>query len=349
MTDAGGKSNLHSPADRDKALAEVAQADSVESLEKMRLHWLGRKGLLTKALRELGSLPALERAEAGKACNQLKRLLSEAFQRRETELRLCQTRSYATRDSVDIELDGRRNFPGSVHPVNDMSERIVDFFIARSFDVVFGPEVEDDDHNFRALNFSPDHPARTMHDSLYLERGLLLRTHTSSVQIRYMKEHKPPMRIIAPGRVYRRDRDLTHSPMFTQVEGLVVDKGVGLGELLAALEDLVQHIFSDTELKTRFRPSFFPFTEPSVEMDISCLKCQGSGCRVCSQSGWLEVLGCGMVHPAVLNNVGIDPDIFQGYAFGLGVERIAMLAHGISDLRLLFENHLGFLDQFQPS
>ena len=347
MTDTAAQPGAKDDSERQDALAAIARAGSEDDLRQLRLDWLGRKGRLTARLKALGSLPPEQRARAGQACNRLKQELGEALAARAAEL--ARAAPAAPVDALDIDLASRRQFAGSVHPINDCCERIVNFFLAKGFGVVNGPDVEDDDHNFRWLNFSPDHPARTMHDSFYLEGDLLLRTHTSSVQIRYMKGHQPPARIIAPGRVFRRDRDLTHSPMFTQVEGLVVDRAVSIGELLAILDGLMKQIFLAHSLKTRFRPSYFPFTEPSLEMDISCLKCGGAGCRVCGHSGWLEVLGCGMVHPAVLRNVGIDANAFSGYAFGLGVERIAMLAHGIDDLRLLFENHLGFLGQFQPS
>ena len=335
--------------DSQQAVAEIEATQSLEELEKIRLRWLGRKGQVSLALKSLGRLAPEQRAQQGARYNEIKQTLQAKLDVRHAQLIDKKLDLQVQQEGVDLGLPGRMQFQGSCHPVSDVTERIVRYFISQSFQVVTGPEVEDDDHNFRLLNFPENHPARTMHDSFYLPGALLLRTHTSSVQIRYLQDNAPPTRIIAPGRVYRRDHDLTHSPMFTQVEGLVIDRSVSIAELLGTLNQFVLQIFARQDLKTRYRPSFFPFTEPSYELDISCLACSGQGCRVCGHSGWLEVLGCGMVHPNVLRGVNIDPNMYSGYAFGLGVERLAMLLHGIGDLRLLFENHLDFLKQFQPT
>ncbi|MGH8402226.1 MAG: phenylalanine--tRNA ligase subunit alpha, partial [Gammaproteobacteria bacterium] len=247
--------------------------------------------------------------------------------------------------AIDVTLPGRGQQPGTIHPISRTLERIETIFRAAGFEVAEGPEVEDDFHNFEALNIPAQHPARAMQDTFYLKNGLLLRTHTSPVQVRAMKDRKPPMRIIAPGRVYRRDSDLTHTPMFHQVEGLLVDKNVSMANLKGMLAGFVRAFF-EADLKVRFRPSYFPFTEPSAEMDVECVMCHGSGCRVCGNTGWLEVLGCGMVHPQVFAHVGIDSRRWSGYAFGMGVERLTMLRYGVNDLRLFFENDLRFLAQF---
>jgi phenylalanyl-tRNA synthetase alpha chain len=245
-----------------------------------------------------------------------------------------------------VTLPGRQSPAGSLHPVSRTLQRIEDLFAQMGFSVAEGPEIEDDFHNFEALNIPESHPARAMHDTFYFPDGTLLRTHTSPVQVRVMQAHKPPLRVIAPGRVYRCDSDLTHTPMFHQIEGLMVDEQVTFTDLKAILIDFMQSFFEADDLQVRFRPSYFPFTEPSAEADIQCVMCGGEGCRVCSQTGWLEVLGCGMVHPNVFKHVDIDPETYTGFAFGMGIERLAMLRYGVNDLRLFFENDLRFLKQF---
>ena len=312
----------------------VRAADDLAALDAVRVQFLGKKGVFTAQLREIGKLPPAEIPAAGKAINDAKSALSASIDARRDEL---EARSLATQlaaDALDVTLPGRGTTPGPLHPVTRTLRRMVSILGHAGFDVHTGPEVEDDFHNFTALNIPADHPARAMHDTFYLRSGLLLRTHTSPVQIRAMKTHGAPLRLIAPGRVYRRDSDLTHTPMFTQVEGLLVDRDVSFANLKALLYDFVSKFF-ERDVELRFRPSYFPFTEPSAEVDVR------------SESGrWLEILGCGMVHPNVLRNAGIDPSVWSGYAFGMGVERLAMLRYGVDDLRAFFENDLRFLEQF---
>ncbi|MGA9851569.1 MAG: phenylalanine--tRNA ligase subunit alpha [Gammaproteobacteria bacterium] len=327
------------------AQAGIAACNSLAALNEMRVQYLGKKGIVTEQLKSLGSLPEGERRAAGQQLNHAKESISAAIEGRESVLEQSALSAQLAGQVVDVTLPGRGQRPGTIHPVTRTLERIEAIFCAAGFEVAEGPEVEDDFHNFAALNMPAQHPARAMQDTFYLKNGLLLRTHTSPVQIRTMKDRKPPMRIIAPGRVYRRDSDLTHTPMFHQVEGLLVDTGVSMANLKGMLADFVRAFFEE-DLKVRFRPSYFPFTEPSAEMDVECLMCHGTGCRVCSDTGWLEVLGCGLVHPQVFANVGIDSERWSGYAFGMGVERLAMLRYGVNDLRLFFENDLRFLAQF---
>ena len=329
-----------------RALAEIQAATSLESLDQMRVHYLGKKGELTALLKSLGNLPADERKAAGQDINIAKQDVQAAIEARKTVLQLAELDTKLASESVDVTLPGRGQRAGGLHPVTRTMARIEALFSQLGFSVSEGPEIEDDYHTFEALNIPDHHPARAMHDTFYFDATTLLRTHTSPVQVRHMKQHQPPLRIIAPGRVYRCDSDLTHTPMFHQVEGLLVDENVSFADLMGTLADFLKLFFENENLQTRFRPSYFPCTEPSSEVDIQCVMCAGEGCRVCGQSGWLEVLGCGMVHPKVFESVGIDNEKYTGYAFGMGVERLAMLRYGVNDLRLFFENDLKFLGQF---
>jgi phenylalanyl-tRNA synthetase alpha chain len=329
----------------DEARAAIARAGTAAELEQIRVRYLGRQGALTTLLRSLGSLPESERPRVGAAANEAKRELEALVESRLSQTREAERRQQRARTRLDLTLPGRRPAQGSLHPLTIVNDEIIAIFAGLGFTVAEGPEVEDDYHNFAALNFPDDHPARDMQDTFYVGEDALLRTHTSPVQIRTMKAQRPPVRIICPGRVYRRDADITHSPMFHQVEGLAVDRNVSMGDLKGTLELFARAMFGPRS-KIRFRPSFFPFTEPSAEVDVLCFLCGGSGCRVCSQTGWLEILGSGMVHPHVLRNVGYDPEEVTGWAFGMGVERIAMLKYGVDDIRLFFENDLRFLRQF---
>lgn len=330
----------------EQARAAVDAAETVAALDEVRVAYLGKKGALTEQLKALGSLPAEERPAAGQAINAAKQQVSEHLEAKRTKLEQAELNAALEADRVDVTLPGRGEAPGGLHPITRTLERIEAMFSGVGFSIAEGPEVEDDQHNFEALNIPADHPARAMHDTFYFDAHHLLRTHTSPVQIRVMESDGAPVRVIAPGRVYRCDSDLTHTPMFHQVEGLVVDEGITFGDLKAVLDDFVKQFFED-DLALRFRPSYFPFTEPSAEVDVECMFCHGEGCRVCSQSGWLEILGCGMVHPAVFEAVGIDAERYTGYAFGMGVERLAMLRYGVNDLRIFFENDLRFLRQFR--
>jgi len=324
----------------------LAAASDVDAVERVRVAYLGKKGVLTQQLKALGQLPADERPAAGQRINEAKAHLHARIEERRAALAEAELEARLAREAVDVTLPGRGCERGSLHPVTRTLRRIGALWGELGFRSVSGPEVEDDYHNFEALNIPADHPARAMHDTFYFPDGRLLRTHTSPVQIRAMEEQGPPLRVIAPGRVYRCDSDLTHTPMFHQVEGLLVDTDVAFSDLMGHLEDFLHRFFERDELSIRFRPSYFPFTEPSAEVDIACVMCGGDGCRVCGNSGWLEILGCGMVHPAVFAAVGIDAEAWTGYAFGMGVERLAMLRYGVDDLRLFFDNDLRFLKQF---
>jgi phenylalanyl-tRNA synthetase alpha chain len=330
-----------------QAKSRVAAAATERELEQVKVDFLGRKGSLTELLKQLGSLPAADRPAFGKSVNEAKEALTTALDERERALSAAALSAQLAQQQIDITLPGRGHQPGGLHPVTRTLQRIEDLFASIGFEVAEGPEIEDNYHNFEALNIPAHHPARAMHDTFYLGEDLLLRTHTSPVQVRVMRERPPPLRIIAPGRVYRCDSDLTHTPMFHQVEGLMIDTDVSFAELKGVLQDFMRCFFENPDLAVRFRPSYFPFTEPSAEVDIGCVICGGSGCRVCKNSGWLEVLGCGMVHPNVFAQVGIDNERYTGFAFGLGVERLAMLRYGVNDLRLFFENDMAFLSQFQ--
>jgi phenylalanyl-tRNA synthetase alpha chain len=329
-----------------QASHSISQSGDMAALDAVRVAYLGKKGELTAQLKNLGQLPAEERPAAGQAINQVKVQIQELLETRKSALSDQAIASRLQTETVDISLPGRRNGAGGLHPVTLTMNRIDKMFGKLGFDVAEGPEVEDDFHNFEALNIPEHHPARAMHDTFYFDDGRLLRTHTSPVQIRVMENQEPPLRVIAPGRVYRCDSDLTHTPMFHQVEGLLVDVDVSFSVLKGTLEEFLQMFFEQDDLKTRFRPSYFPFTEPSMEVDISCVMCAGEGCRVCSHTGWLEVLGCGMVHPELFRHTGVDSEKYTGYAFGMGVERLAMLRYGVNDLRLFFDNDLRFLQQF---
>jgi phenylalanyl-tRNA synthetase alpha chain len=327
------------------ALADVRNARDLAELEQVRVRLLGRKGELTAQLKALGNLPAEARAVAGQDINAAKDSFQAAYRDRREALEQEALAHRLAAERVDVTLPGVGIERGGLHPITRTLDRIESLFRSMGFRVAEGPEIETEHYNFEALNIPEQHPARAMHDTFYVESGLLLRTHTSPVQIRAMECQTPPLHLIAPGRVYRCDSDLTHTPMFHQVEGLVVHENASFNELYGVLQDFLRAFFEQS-LPVRFRPSYFPFTEPSAEVDIQCVMCQGAGCRVCKQTGWLEVLGCGMVHPAVFGHVGIDPERYTGYAFGMGVERLSMLRYGINDLRLFFENDLRFLRQF---
>jgi phenylalanyl-tRNA synthetase alpha chain len=327
------------------ALEELDRAASGPELEQIRIRYLGKKGLLTQLLRSMPALPPGERPVVGREANEAKTRIEGEIERRLGAALGAARQARLAADRVDLTLPGRRVEPGRLHPLSRVLNEIVNVFVGLGFAVAEGPEVELDQYNFEALNIPRDHPARDMQDTFYISEDVLLRTHTSPVQIRTMLAQKPPVRIICPGRVYRRDADITHSPMFHQVEGLAVDRESSMGDLRGTLELFARELFGP-DSRIRFRPSFFPFTEPSAEVDVLCFFCKGSGCRVCKASGWLEILGCGMVHPQVFRNVGYDPEEFTGWAFGMGVERVAMLKYGIDDIRLFFDNDLRFLAQF---
>ncbi len=330
-----------------QALAAIEQVSDLSQLDDIRVKYLGKKGQLTQLLQGVGKLSAEERPKVGQAVNVVKSAIQTQIQTKKDKLADEALEQKLVSEKIDITLPARINPMGSVHPVSKTQTRLENFFAQFGFTTAFGPEVEDEYHNFSALNIPEHHPARAMHDTFYFDAGKLLRTHTSPVQIRVLKDSKPPVRIIAPGRVYRCDSDVTHTPMFHQLEGLVIDTESTFAQLKGLLLAMVEAFFEQT-LEVRFRPSYFPFTEPSAEMDIQCVICQAKDkdCRVCKGSGWLEVLGCGMVHPNVLKAVDLDPEQYQGYAFGLGMDRLAMLRYGISDLRMMFENDVRFLNQF---
>jgi phenylalanyl-tRNA synthetase alpha chain len=329
----------------DTARAEIASCSSIEQLEQIRVRLLGKKGEITAQLKSLGSMDPEARKAAGAKINEAKDALTAALDARRAELENEQLAAQLASDTVDVTLPGRGQTLGGLHPVTRARRRIEQIFRGGGFTVADGPEIEDDWHNFEALNIPADHPARAMHDTIYFGDGRLLRTHTSPVQVRYLQAHKPPVRIIVPGRVYRCDSDMTHTPMFHQLEGLVVDEGISFANLKAVLHGFMQEFF-EKDVGMRLRPSYFPFTEPSAEVDISCVACGGTGCRVCKQTGWLEVAGCGVVHPNVLRAVGVDAERYTGYAFGFGIDRLTMLRYDVNDLRLFFENDLRFLRQF---
>tara|TARA_R110001583_G_scaffold177418_2_gene332505 strand:- start:5154 stop:6191 length:1038 start_codon:yes stop_codon:yes gene_type:complete len=323
----------------------IAHADTNAVLEIVRVEYLGKKGKITAYLKELGNVSVEQRPVIGKSVNLAKQEVAGLIDVRGKLLAESAMNAALEAEKVDVTLPGRGEQTGGLHPVTRTLQRIEQYFQQIGFQVAEGPEIEDSTHNFTALNIPEHHPARAMHDTFYFNAETLLRTHTSPVQVRVMENEEPPLRIIAPGRVYRCDSDLTHTPMFHQVEGLMVDENVSFTDLKGILSDFLQAFF-EKDLKVRFRPSYFPFTEPSAEADIECVMCNGEGCRVCSHTGWLEVLGCGMVHPTVFEHVNIDSEKYLGLAFGMGVERLAMLRYGVNDLRLFFENDLRFLRQF---
>ncbi len=329
-----------------QAADAVRDAGDLAQLDQVRVRYLGKKGEVTAQMQSLGKLPHEERREAGKVINTAKQAVQQMIEERRELLQQQALDAKLSAESIDVTLPGRGQQSGGLHPVTRTLQRIESLFSQLGFEVAEGPEIEDDYHNFEALNIPESHPARAMHDTFYFDEHTVLRTHTSPVQVRVMKDREPPLRIIAPGRVYRCDSDITHTPMFHQVEGLMVDENVTFADLKGILDDFLRNFF-EQDLKVRFRPSYFPFTEPSAEADIECVMCAGKGCRVCSHTGWLEVLGCGMVHPKVFEHVDIDNEKYTGFAFGMGVERLAMLRYGVNDLRLFFENDLRFLRQFR--
>ncbi len=329
-----------------KALEELSKVSSLKSIEDLRVKYLGRKGELTSLLKKIPELSPEKRKDFGKACNEVKKEIEKLIENTVLKVKTAEKEERIKQEYIDISLPGRSIPTGTLHPITKTLSEIVEFFTSMGFAVARGPEIETDFYNFEALNIPKGHPAREMQDTFYIKEEVVLRTHTSPVQIRVMESMEPPVQVIAPGKVYRKDADLTHTPMFHQVEGLLVDTSVTFADLKGVLELFLKEFFgSDT--KVRFRPSFFPFTEPSAEVDIGCVICGGDGCKVCKGTGWLEVLGCGMVDPAVFKSVNIDPELYQGFAFGMGVERLTMLKYGIDDLRLFFENDLRFIKQFK--
>ncbi|MBC7945087.1 MAG: phenylalanine--tRNA ligase subunit alpha [Burkholderiales bacterium] len=331
-----------------RAHTEFSEIDNAAELDQAKARYLGKSGALTNLLKSLGKLPAEQRPTEGDRINRAKQAVEAVLQARREAIRNQQLQAQLSAEVLDVTLPGRGMGVGSLHPITLTLQRIAALFRSIGFAVATGPEIETDYYNFTALNIPEDHPARAMHDTFYIDDDdpLLLRTHTSPIQIRYMQEHKPPIKIIAPGKVYRVDSDATHSPMFHQFEGLWIDEHVSFADLKGVVSDFLQRFFEREALQVRFRPSFFPFTEPSAETDMGCVFCNGDGCRVCGNSGWLEVGGCGMVHPNVLAHVGIDSERYLGFAFGMGIDRLAMLRYGVNDLRLFFENDLRFLKQF---
>ncbi|BCD99449.1 phenylalanine--tRNA ligase subunit alpha [Marinagarivorans cellulosilyticus] len=327
------------------ALKLVADANDLAALDEIRVDYLGKKGQITAQLKSLGKLSAEERPAAGAQINEAKVQVQNAINERKADLEKAAINAKLAAETLDVTLPGRHAERGSLHPVTHTLNRIEDIFVCAGYSVEQGPEVEDDFHNFEALNIPSHHPARAMHDTFYVDERHVLRTHTSPVQIRTMLNRSGPLKVICPGRVYRCDSDLTHTPMFHQVEGLVVDENVSFADLKGVVAQFLRTFF-EADVPVRFRPSYFPFTEPSAEMDIQCTHCSGEGCRVCKQTGWLEVGGCGMVHPNVFRACDLDPEKVSGFAFGMGVERLAMLRYGIKDLRMFFENDLDFLQQF---
>ncbi len=328
-----------------EAFAAIELAADIHTLDAIRVDYLGKKGRLTDILKNLVHLSAQEKPKMGQLVNQAKRDISEKIEEKMLQLKEQQLQQKLVSEQIDVSLTGRNLNVGSLHPVTQVKLRVNEYFTRLGFDILEGPEIETEFYNFEALNIPGHHPARAMHDTFYFGDGRLLRTHTSPVQIRSMEKRTPPLRLIAPGRVYRCDSDLTHTPMFHQVEGLLIDKQATLAGLKGLLQDFFADFFG-RQLAFRFRPSYFPFTEPSAEMDIECTQCSGKGCRTCKFTGWLEVGGCGMVHPNVLTAVNISPEEYQGWAFGMGLDRLAMLYYGIDDLRMMFENDVTFLKQF---
>ena len=331
---------------RAQALAELEQLQLPKDLEDFRVRFMGKKGPLTELLRGMGALPAEERPRVGQMVNRLRGELEEALERKESAVKQAIKDKRLASERLDVTLPGKKRTVGGLHPLHLVEQDMIDIFQSMGFDVVDGPEVETEHYCMEALNIPKDHPARDMQDTFYIGENLLLRSQTSAAQIRVMEQRKPPIRIVCPGRVFRADEvDATHSPVFHQMEGLVVDKGVTLCDLKGVLEQFAHEIYGP-ETEVKFRPSFFPFTEPSVEVDVTCSECGGKGCRVCKGSGWIEILGAGMVHPKVLAGCGIDPEVYSGFAFGIGLDRLTITRFKISDIRLLFENDLRFLEQF---
>jgi phenylalanyl-tRNA synthetase alpha chain len=328
-----------------QAISSLGEAQDINQLDQVRVSYLGKKGLFTLQMKELSSLDPEQRRSVGQIINQAKDEFQKQLQVKKDLLDNLELERRLASERIDVTLPGRGQSVGGLHPVTTTLRRISKIFASTGFLVVEGPEIEDDYHNFGALNIPEHHPARAMHDTFYFDAHTVLRTHTSPVQIRVMETQKPPLKVIAPGRVYRCDSDITHTPMFHQVEGFLVDTDVSFADLKGVVYQFLRAFF-EKDIQVRFRPSYFPFTEPSAEVDIECVMCNGKGCRVCSQTGWLEVMGCGMIHPEVFKAVNIDSESYNGFAFGMGVERLAMLRYGINDLRLFFENDLKFLQQF---
>lgn len=331
-----------------QAIVDCGSASDLVALDTVRVNYLGKNGKFTELLKQIKQLPPESRADFGAKVNQVKTDFQTEYAKCKDKLLAVALANKLNAETIDVSMPGRGPVRGSVHPVNLSIARIEDYFSKLGFAIVEGPEIEDAHYNFTMLNIPENHPSRAMHDTFYFNADLLLRTHTSPVQVRIMQEHEPPFKLISPGKVFRCDSDVTHTPMFHQIEGLLVDQSATFTSLKATLLDFFRFFF-EQELSIRMRPSFFPFTEPSAEVDISCVQCHGAGCRVCSNTGWLEVLGCGMVHPKVLEGVGLDPTIYRGWAFGLGVDRLTMLKYAIDDLRILFEGDIGFLQQFSRS
>ena len=330
---------------RKEALEALSKTNLPKDLEELRVKYLGKKGALTAILKQMGSLSSEERPVIGQLANEARQSIEKKIAQTAQELKDRELALRLEKEKIDITLPGKQPPKGSYHPLSLTLEAMLDIFRSMGFDIIDGPEVETDYYNFEALNVPKDHPARDMQDTFYLGENLVLRTQTSGMQIHAMEARKPPIRVIAPGKTYRVDEDSTHSPMFHQIEGLVVDKGVDLCQLKGILEQFAREVYGP-ETQVRFRPSFFPFTEPSVEVDVSCFSCGGKGCRTCKGTGWIEILGAGMVHPHVLEQCGIDPNEYTGFAFGIGLERLTMTRHKITDIRLLFENDVRFLEQF---
>lgn len=323
----------------------IKKSQTFEELDSLRIRYLGKKGDLKEILKGMKNLSKEERPIIGQAANAVKEKLLDLINTKFDEIKIKEKEIKLQKEVVDISLPGKKINSGGLHPVTETKHMLIDIFVKMGFDVVDGPEVEKDYYNFTALNTPEDHPARDSHDTFYTDENVVLRSHTSPVQIRYMEKQKPPFRMIAPGKVYRADYDVSHTPMFSQLEGLMVGENISFAHLKGVLTEFVKEVFGDREV--RFRPHFFPFTEPSAEMDVQCVNCGGKGCRTCKYSGWLEILGCGMVHPNVLKGVNLSPDKYTGFAFGMGIERIAMLRYNLSDLRTFFENDMRFLNQFK--
>ena len=328
------------------AIEAISAADNLKSLDEIRVAYLGKSGLVTGLLKGMRDLPQEERPKVGQLVNELREKITLAMSEKESELKKAEMNNALANERVDVTMPGKKEDLGSLHPINLVRNELIEAFAGMGFEIFEGPEIELDEYNFRLLNIPQDHPARDMQDTLYITENILLRTQTSSGQARVMQAKNPPLKILSPGKVYRADDDATHSPMFHQMEGLVIDKNITLCDLKGTLEAFLKKMFKD-DLKTRLRPSYFPFTEPSVEVDVTCFECKGKGCHLCKGTGWIEVLGAGIVNRRVLENCNINPDEYQGFAFGIGLERIAMLKYGIPDIRLFFENDVRFLKQFK--
>ena len=331
---------------RVKAEHDLQEAKDKQALENLRIRYLGKKGELTAILKQMGKLSAEERPAIGKMANEIRAAINSELSKRAAQLKEAETAKQLESEKIDVTLPGKRRNIGHQHPLSKELDEIKEIFVGLGFDIVSGPEVEYDYYNFEALNIPKNHPARDTQDTFYINDNILLRTQTSPVQVRVMEKQKPPIRIISPGRVYRSDEvDATHSPLFHQIEGLVVDKGITFSNLKGTLEIIIKSMYGEDSV-VRFRPHHFPFTEPSAEVDIQCFNCHGKGCRICKGEGWIELLGCGMVHPKVLSNCNIDPEIYSGFAFGMGLERLVMRKYSIDDMRLFYENDTRFLNQF---